>query len=375
MGMFVFKKVPMALTVAPVLLLTWTTFAAPVQSTKDWETEWEKVVAAAKKEGELRGYFQGATSYLQDFKKKYPEIKVLEYGVGGGSVVGPRVITERRAGKYLVDLHVGGPDTAFSTFHRAKVLDVLRSVLLLPEVLDQSRWFERRHHYLDADRQFIFIFEGTPQSYLSYNVNLVRLDEIPSYWNLLNPKWKGKIIAQDPMITGVVSHGIRFMYYNPELGPRFMARLFGEMDITISRDWRQMVNWLASGKFLLCLFCYGVEDAKKQGIPVDLIGPYHLKEGANIVPVLGTTSLMSNAPHPNAAKVFINWLLSREGQIAYHKSRLLGLSPADSLRTDIPKDELPPEGRRTEGKHLLTSRAEWMDLTPIRDVIKDVYGK
>jgi ABC-type Fe3+ transport system substrate-binding protein len=65
------------------------------------------------------------------------------------------------------------------------------------------------------------------------------------------------------------------------------------------------------------------------------------KEGGGLVQQFGTLSFVDRAPHPNAAKVFINWLLSRRGQIALQRSQANAESPADSLRIDIPKDEVP----------------------------------
>ena len=338
--------------------------------------DWERTVAEAKREGQVTAYLQGDMAYVQDFQKAYPEIKILEYGAGGGGAqVGPRALTERRAGKYMLDLYIGGPGTPFSFFHRAKALDPVRPILSLPEVVDETKWFEGKHHYIDNEGQYIFLFEGTAQPYISYNTKLVKPDELTSYGDLLKPKWKGKIASDDPMTPGIVGHGTRFMYYSPELGPKFLTRLFGETDLIIARDRRQRLDWLASGKILLCLFCYGVDEAKLQGLPVDSVGPYSLKEGASIVPITGSLALLNKAPHPSAAKVFINWFLSREGQIAYQKSRLAS-GGADSLRLDIPKDDVPPlSRRRTGGKYLNTGRPEWIDVAPIRNLIKETMMK
>lgn len=338
--------------------------------------EWERTVAAAKKEGQLTLYISDSSGHiLQQFQRNYREIKI-DLRPGHFLQEAQRAMTERRAGKYLLDVFVTGPTTPFVTFFRGKALDPIRSVLVLPEVTDQSKWFEGKHGYVDPEGQYLFLFEGTAQSYLHYNSHLVKRGEIRSYWDLLYPKWRKRIIAEDPVVSGIVSHGIRFMYYQAELGPKFLTRLFGEMDVTLSRDRRQMLDWLATGKMALCLFCYGVDEGKEQGLPVDTVGPYSLKEGASIVPIQGSIVLLNQAPHPNAAKVFINWFLSREGQIAYQKGRILTKSAGDSLRIDIPKDDVPAEyRRRTVGKYLMTARPEWMDLTPAQKLIKEARAK
>jgi iron(III) transport system substrate-binding protein len=121
---------------------------------------------------------------------------------------------------------------------------------------------------------------------------------------------------------GEGNNTIRFFYYNPQLGPKFIRRLFGEMDVTLFRDRRQSVDWLAHGKFAVCFFCIPSElgAAQSQGLP---IGKFDLlKEGAGITPHTGAIGLMNKAPHPNAARVFINWLLSREGQITVQNATL-----------------------------------------------------
>ena len=79
--------------------------------------------------------------------------------------------------------------------------------------------------------------------------------------------------------------------------------------------------------------------------------------------------------HPNAPKLALNCLLSREGQIAYQRIFTLGDEGPDSLRIDIPKDKIPRGNRRPDGnesKYPVVDRAEWMDMTSIRAFTKDV---
>ena len=341
-----------------------------------WQVEWETTVAAAKNEGQLDLFASPDPTYLQDFQKAYPEIKIVDHAASGGSQARSKVLTERRAGKYLVDVNLGGPDTPISVFYPAKVFDPIAPQLILPEVVDRRKWFEGAHHYADREGRYIFLFEGTAGSYVTYNTNLARRGEIASYWDLLNPRWKGKMVAQDPRYPATVSHALRFIYYHADLGPKFLSRLFTEMGMIFSRDNRQMVDWVAGGKYALCLFCRQTEiyQAMKQGVPVKLVAPYSLKEGASIVPVTGTIAVFSRAPHPNAAKLFSNWFLSREGQIAYQKSKA-DSGGADSLRIDISKDDVPLESRRSQGKYAMVARPEWFDMTPIQSLIKETLGQ
>jgi ABC-type glycerol-3-phosphate transport system substrate-binding protein len=163
----------------------------------------------------------------------------------------------------------------------------------------------------------------------------------------------------------------RFFYYHSELGPAFIKKLFGETELTLFRDFRQGPDWLATGKYAICFFC-DVDVLKRQGLPVDTFGPRVFKEGGGLVQQFGTLALVNRAQHPNAAKVFINWLLSRSGQSALQKSLANSESPPDSLRVDIPKEDVPALSRRQDGiKYLDTGRPEWIEMKPIIDVVNE----
>ena len=106
----------------------------------------------------------GASDYEKvfgEFQKKYPEIKVTFVGAGEKPpALAQRLIAERRANQYLADLYVAGAWTAHSALYKPKALDPIKPVLILPEVVDQTKWWEGRHHYVDADGQYIFAFNG-----------------------------------------------------------------------------------------------------------------------------------------------------------------------------------------------------------------------
>lgn len=327
---------------------------------------WEKTVDAAKKEGQISVYGSDTFElFLKSaFQKKYPEIKINFVG-GRAPVVGPKLITERRAGKYLADVILTGPGTPHRILYKNKALDAITTALMLPEVLDQSQWWQNRHHYVDAENKYIFIYEATVQSGdIAYNTELVNPEELKSYWDLLEPKWRGKIVAMDPKVSGAVSRGIRFFYFQKELGPNFIRKLFGETDLTLARDFTQMLDWLAAGKFSLGIFVGSTEAAKaiSQGLPVREFRAGQFKEGAAVSPFNGTVSLINRAPHPNAAKVLINWLLSREGQTAVQQHLASEGNIRESLREDISKDVIPVSQRRDPRlNYVMISRAADMD--------------
>jgi iron(III) transport system substrate-binding protein len=190
---------------------------------------------------------------------------------------------------------------------------------------------------------------------------------------VIHPKWKGKIVSLDPRDTGLGAT-MQFYYYSPELGPEFMKKFFGGMDITYAKNFRQMTDWLAQGKFAICMGCKDSMRAKNQGLPVDDFDTNRWKEGSSFSAGGGSLSLMNQAPHPNAAKVFLNWFLSRKGQIALQKLGDVD-DPANSRRIDIPKDGIPPDNRLQAGvKYFDVVKPEYGDMKPIFDLAKEIMA-
>jgi iron(III) transport system substrate-binding protein len=337
----------------------------------DWKKEWDKTLEAARKEGQLTVYISGYEAVLPHFEKEYREIK-LNAVTGRGNQLGQRLLAERRAEKYIADVVSAGANPNYQQFHLAKALDPIKAALILPEVTDQAKWYLNKHQYSDPEGQYVFNYVGSATyGAVNYNTKLIDVKDFRSYWDLLDPKWKGRIIARDIREAGPGAGNTRFFYYHSELGPAFIKKLFGETDLTLFRDFRQGPDWLATGKYAICFFC-DVDVLKRQGLPVDTFGPRVFKEGGGLVQQFGTLALVNRAPHPNAAKVFINWLLSRSGQSALQKSLANSESPPDSLRVDIPKDHVPALSRRQDGiKYLDTGRPEWIEMKPIIDVVNE----
>ncbi len=105
------------------------------------------------------------------------------------------------------------------------------------------------------------------------------------------------------------------------------------MDITFSRDMRQMIDWLGRGRYAILLFptLRDVDRAREQGLPVEIVNPKQMKEGYGVTSGGRQALMMNPAPHPNAAQVFMNRLLSRDGQTAVEE--VIGYP---SLRIDTP---------------------------------------
>jgi iron(III) transport system substrate-binding protein len=348
----------------------------PVSGAERWEAEWEKTVKAARGEGQVIVYaFAGGPELPIEagvFQKRYLEIKVVT--VSGDPV--PRILAERRAGKYIADVVIGGATTPW-VLYQAAALDPLKDAMILPEVLDESKWWQGKHGWIDAERRYAFPFLANAQrGGIFYNTQLIRPNDFRSFWDFVNPKWKGKIQARDIRTAGPGTVNAKIFLYTPGLGPEFVKRLFGEMEITLFRDRRQAVDWLAGGKYAICFFCSSTDvgRGKAQGLPVDEFG--EMKEGVGITSSGGSLGLANRAPHPNAAKVFVNWLLSREGQITVQTSYAKAGNPVNSRRIDIPKDGIPPAGRLREGVNYIEAETpERISMEPLIKIVNEALAE
>jgi ABC-type Fe3+ transport system substrate-binding protein len=115
-----------------------------------------------------------------------------------------------------------------------------------------------------------------------------------------------------------------------------------------------------------------VLQARSQGLPINVIDTGLWKEGGMLEPSAFTFAWLDRSPHPNASKVFLNWLLSRDGQSALQRDG----GVADSLRLDIPKNDVRPMARRKEGaKYIVTWKEEWIDAEPMQKVVNAALAK
>jgi len=313
---------------------------AAAEAQEGWKVEWARTSEAAKKEGGLSVYGPSnrdeQKALIDAFQRAYPHIHV-DYVSGRLSQLASRIMAERRAEKFLVDILIGSTTTPNRALKPAGVFDPIRPALILPEVLDPSVWFKKKHWFGDEEEKYLILWRGGSSGSFMINTSLARKEELNSYWDVVGPKWKGRIVAQDPRVPGRGYSTVVFLYYAKDYGPQYLKRLFGEMGLVISRDSRQIVDWLAHGKFAVALFVGSQGESSvtaRQGLPVAEIEP---TRGTSALGTPRTVTLVNRAPHPNAARVYINWLLSREGQIAYQQA-----TATNSLRIDIPKESVNP---------------------------------
>jgi iron(III) transport system substrate-binding protein len=165
-----------------------------------------------------------------------------------------------------------------------------------------------------------------------YNPDMVNPDEFTSYRNLLDPRWKGKIAFRDPRQAGGGLASATFMYTTQSLGKDYLQQLF-KQDIVISTDDQQLVDWVARGQHPIVIGPSDtlVNEYVSKGLPVRGLDSARMKEGAYYTAGNGSLVVVRNAPHPNALKVYLDYLLSKDGQTAWTKSQGF-----PSLRRDVP---------------------------------------
>lgn len=318
--------------------------------------DWDKVVAAAKQEGKVTIYTSsgpGQTSaLLNGFQRAYGID--LEFVSGRGGELREKLFRERRANIFLSDLFLMGASGTIADIKPAGILEPVEPQLVLPEVVDQKVWYGNNRIYMDKERTFVLAFCFFPYADMVVNNDLVKPGEIKSYTDLLNPKWKGKIIINDPSTTGPGQTWFAMVSLS-SLGLDYMKAVAAQEPVII-RDLRQQTEWVARGKYAVLVGAHHGATAEfmKAGAPIryvlTTVGGY---AGSGT----GSIALINKAPHPNAAKVFINWLLTREGQTVYSKAFLI-----QSARLDVPTDHLDSVNIRQPGAAYLNSGDEELEL-------------
>ena len=113
----------------------------------------------------------------------------------------------------------GGTGGNFNVLYKGKALDPIRPALILPKVVDESKWYGKEHRYADAEGKYVFAYlANLSDAQLGFNSTLVNPKEFKSYWDVTHPKWKGKIVSLDPR-DGGLGATMQFFYYNQEIGP------------------------------------------------------------------------------------------------------------------------------------------------------------
>ncbi len=316
------------------------TGVAPVTGSQPTvSSEWDAIAAAARREGRvvLNGppTADARDALTEGFQEKYPEITV-EYDGQPGSAVPPKLLAERDAGLYRVDLIINGTTSQLDLV-KAGAMDPVRPYLVGPETRDESVWLGGKIEFADYAATHNLIFAHIVKAPLAYNPATVSPSEITSYQDLLKPRFKGRMIMFDPRSAGAGFTTASFFYLTPSLGKEYL-RQFLAQQVVFSRDDRQIMDGVVRGTYDVAVAPGDktVAEMQNRGINVAIIAPEQLREGSYLTAGVGAVGVVANGPNPNATKVYLDYLLSREGQLAFSK----GVGYV-SRRLDVPSDHLP----------------------------------
>jgi iron(III) transport system substrate-binding protein len=339
--LFIMGRIP---PLAAVALLA--DLVAAASSPKPWGPMRE-IETAARKEGRLVIYAapghigpEAQQAMGQIFKENYGI--AIDWTSMSARDISPRVMAEQRTKQYVVDIAMSGIEGNYTLLKpRGYVVPILA-----PSTLEKGVWRLDPATAIPKDRDWLFINMPLRPSFF-INTNLVKPGEEPKgYQDLLLPKWKGKIVLQMPWTGGTGSGWFRSVYR--KLGLDYMRAL--SRQVVLVPNVNDTVDTIVRGQYLVGI-ASSPERGRKlvgEGAPARYVQP---KEGSHMS-VQGL-EFIANAPHPNAAKLFLNWFYSREGQSVYAPKTM-----AISVRKDVPQDYLLPDERYTEGQPFLMPDAE-----------------
>jgi iron(III) transport system substrate-binding protein len=158
------------------------------------------------------------------------------------------------------------------------------------------------------------------------NTSMIDPEELKTSDDLLNPKFKGMIASYDPSVNG---GGLIFgsVIYVTR-GADFAQKLYQGQEVAYTRDYQQIADWVAHGSYAVGIGASPTFMAPYQGLPVAQIALSDIK--TIVAGGYGIVSLWNQAPHPNAAKVFANWIATKEGTSTYG-----AIDGSAAVRTDL----------------------------------------
>jgi ABC-type Fe3+ transport system substrate-binding protein len=316
------------------------------------------VIDAAKKEGEVVWYSTQIINQLvrpiaAAFEKKYPGIKV-RYTRANATEVAVKILTEDRAGRPQSDVF-DGTSTVVPLKQEGYVLQ------WLPEAAkDYPNLYKDPQGYWIASNLYI----NTP----GYNTELVPKGTQPkTYQDLLDPKWSGKIAWNSlPSTSGGVGFiGTVLAEMGDDRGMAYLRAFAKQKVANVPAAARQVLDQVIAGEYALALqiFNHHAVISAKKGAPVDWI---------KMEPATGSLSVIAihkSAPHPNAAKLLVDFIISREGQEVFRAAEYL---PADPVVPALDPTLKPEEGHFRV--HFFSPEAIEENLAKWKRVFDELFG-
>lgn len=308
------------------------------------EESWDAVVEAAKKEGKVAVYNMtlGAPYFvavIKSFEAKYGiSVESLDLRA---SELSERIRTEQSAGRYLGDVEM-----IATTMIEEQLLngDYIQKLPRIPNAANLRAPFRASEFAVPAFVQ--------PMGIL-INTRMVAEKDFPKSWNDLNdPKWKGKILSDDMRPLG--SGNTMFAILQKKMGPEFNEKLADQKPV-FSRDMRNDARRVARGEYPIYVPQIFAFASDLKGLPVKVIIP---EEGAPYAEM--DFAVLKNAPHPNAARLFIQHFLSVEAQLIYANAWMLPVIEGVAERAN--PDAQPFANAKLIGPAKLAERPSMMSL-------------
>lgn len=325
----------MHLSKLSIAALAATILAWPVSEARALD-DWNTVLAKAREEGTVVVHGAPGKRYAEAlvgaFNKAHPDIRV-QFSGASGRVDTPKLLRERKANIYAWDVWISGPSTAVGRLKPLGVFQPLRQYLT-KDTMDDKHWqggFDAG--WMDVEKKYYYTFDGTTQNPIQVNWDFVKKSSITSIKDLLKPEFAGKIVWDDPRFNGSGNGSSQTIYEN--FGEDFLRALYKQKIVFVTNR-RQLAEWVVRGRYPIGIGV-GENDLavfQKQGL------------GKNVEPLpdsfykiqqqssgFGALGVVDRAPHPNAAAVYVNWLLSKAGQEAWagvpRNSRRVDVKPGD----------------------------------------------
>ncbi len=325
--------------------------------------EWERTVEAAKKESKVVVSIPASTELRRGIEKVFKQRFGIEpeLNVGRAASIVGKIQQESKAGVPGFDVHMGGGESMVSGLLSEGILAPLEPAMILKEVKDPSNWWGG-HIWLDNAKRYIYASHAHQVELIWCNTDYVKPEEIRSLNDLLNPKWSGKIGYLDPRTAGAGSSMWSFLWKLK--GEDYLKKLAGQK-LLLGRDQRVLAENLARGKIALVigLSYYSLLPFAKAGLPVKSIttprDEMYVSGGS------GNVTIIKGAPHPSAAKVFLNWFLGQEGQETY--SRAMGQG---TRRLDVDTQWLKEFGVNAAKDNLTTDQYSKLENQSEEKILK-----
>lgn len=339
---------------------------------EQFQAEWDALISAAQDEGKLVIAAGGSGARdsrpVWDFFQDKFGVEVL-ITTGTSNEVVQRLLAEQSAQRYEVDLFM------MDILKQNQVIDAnglreLEPLLVHPEVTDLSLWYNNQYLWADVDRKYVMGYAAivNRDSIITagYNTDMVSEEDIERIMvdqDFVAPwfveKFKGNVLMMAPPPYSTAGGG---NYYtiakHPSLGREFLKEFMTVLDAAWETDNRRACDFVAQGKYAWGFFGSNVaqclDELSESGLPT---AEFEMEAGAGQEPFLsGGSSAMQisapiNPPHPNAAQLALNWLLSVEGQTANNELANVrdNRYPRPSLRNDVPPGKTDPDQRREPG--------------------------